>query len=696
MTLSSWSPRLRGFETLREGAPTWARNAIAATRAGAAAAPGPVGVRGGVAPTQRPLLGAGGLAGELAVAALGLGFLSASAGGGMGMILICMLVVGLALALAVTRLVEWRWAASAHPGGELRPALALAPEGIALEQAGRLIAVPWSDVLEIVALPPRGLGRHGARAAFVVSPHRRSRPWIEVVPSRFGLTVWELLPEAERLHQQARRSQAGGPTATQAPYRCSGREELGARARDLADDVSALAVLDPATGSTQPILLPAGPDGAHDRDQRAHQQQAHHPEPQPRDQRQDRPQPAADHPGTLQPRLGLREHPRVHRLVGVGLHDGPETQPPELGKGPRHQPQHDQRDQRIQGCRRDRTHRREQQHPGRDPQRRSLPQPIAEEGARGVAHPGSNGDGTECHDLAHPLRRRLAHEEPSKQRQEPGQQPRRTAREQRGPHGFGDDEAQSPPQSGPDSGLPRPRRTRSGFEVCRVARLEVALLPRQVVVGAHVSVCRGQRLPRRLPVRIHHRRKGDRQDGRDDIGEEGHPQRPVGTDPPDQPGNRAAQGHPDEARDRKSRVGLDQGDALRHDPGDRGGGRHGIRAGCDEAHQGDGENPRRPTHDQPSEYPTEERAYREGGADRPAPPVAIAVEDWPDQRREENEGDHCRQEEERDLTASLPNRERQDRARERDRERGIGGGGDEMEFSQALSLIHISEPTRPY
>ena len=45
--------------------------------------------------------------------------------------------------------------------------------------------------------------------------------------------------------------------------------------------------------------------------------------------------------------------------------------------------------------------------------------------------------------------------------------------------------------------------------------------------------------------------------------------------------------------------------------------------------------------------------------------------------------DHCRQEEERDLTASLPNRERQDRSRERDRERGIGGGGDEMEFSQA-------------
>ncbi len=241
MTLSSWSPRLRGFETLREGAPTWARNAIAATRAGAAAVPGPAGVRGGVAPAQRPVLGARGLAGELAVAALGLGFLSASAGGGMGMILICMLVVGLALSLAVTRLVEWRWAASAHPGGELRPAFALAPEGIALEQAGRLIAVPWSDVLEIVALPPRGLGRHGARAAFVVSPHRRSRPWIEVVPSRFGLTVWELLPEAERLHQQARRSQAGGPTATEAPYRSSGREELGARARDLADDVSALA-----------------------------------------------------------------------------------------------------------------------------------------------------------------------------------------------------------------------------------------------------------------------------------------------------------------------------------------------------------------------------------------------------------------------------------------------------------------------
>ena len=30
----------------------------------------------------------------------------------------------------------------------------------------------------------------------------------------------------------------------------------------LQDDVSALAVLDPGTGSTQPILLPAGPDGA--------------------------------------------------------------------------------------------------------------------------------------------------------------------------------------------------------------------------------------------------------------------------------------------------------------------------------------------------------------------------------------------------------------------------------------------------
>lgn len=36
----------------------------------------------------------------------------------------------------------------------------------------------------------------------------------------------------------------------------------GGRLVILQDDVSALAVLDPSTGSTQPILLPAGPDGA--------------------------------------------------------------------------------------------------------------------------------------------------------------------------------------------------------------------------------------------------------------------------------------------------------------------------------------------------------------------------------------------------------------------------------------------------
>ena len=36
----------------------------------------------------------------------------------------------------------------------------------------------------------------------------------------------------------------------------------GQRLVILQDDVSALAVLDPSTGSTQPILLPAGPDGA--------------------------------------------------------------------------------------------------------------------------------------------------------------------------------------------------------------------------------------------------------------------------------------------------------------------------------------------------------------------------------------------------------------------------------------------------
>jgi len=228
-------PRLRGFESPREGAPIWARDAIAAVRARLAGAP-----FGGQAPAPRPRLGWRGLAVELAAVIGALGFLTASARGGMGMILIGMLATGLALALAAARVAEYQRVAVAHPAGEQRPAFALTREGIALEQDGRMIAVPWSDVLEIVALPPFGLGRHGAVVAFVVSPHRRTLPWVEVFPTRFGLSVWELLPEAERLHGAARREAAGG-AMRQAPYRSSGREELGVRARDLAENVGALA-----------------------------------------------------------------------------------------------------------------------------------------------------------------------------------------------------------------------------------------------------------------------------------------------------------------------------------------------------------------------------------------------------------------------------------------------------------------------
>jgi hypothetical protein len=225
----------RGFETPREGAPAWAREALAAARAGQ------LGETGGVAPRVRPHLGAVGLLGELALFAAACVFLSASAGGGMGIILLGLIALGFSVTLAASRLYEYRFVARTHPGRGGRPAFALVSRGIALAQDGRVVALAWSDVLEIVALPPRGLGRHGPSLVFVVSPQRRSPPWVEILPTRFGLNLWDLLPEAERLRAAQRRQLAAVSETSRAPYRVAGREELGSRALALADNVAALA-----------------------------------------------------------------------------------------------------------------------------------------------------------------------------------------------------------------------------------------------------------------------------------------------------------------------------------------------------------------------------------------------------------------------------------------------------------------------
>lgn len=231
--------RLRGFETTRDGAPTWARDAIAQARAGQ------LGIAGGSAASARPRLGVLGLALELGLMLGAAWFVTAATGGGMGILLLGLLLVGFAGALVTARLSEYRHVRRIHPGGHDRPSLALCTRGVALEQDGRVIALPWQDVIEIVALPPHGLGRHGAALVFVVSPQRRSPPWVQVLPSRFGLSLWDLLPEAERLRASARRimNAGGGDLAgdVRAPYRESGREELGARARELAENTCALA-----------------------------------------------------------------------------------------------------------------------------------------------------------------------------------------------------------------------------------------------------------------------------------------------------------------------------------------------------------------------------------------------------------------------------------------------------------------------
>ena len=78
----------------------------------------------------------------------------------------------------------------------------------------------------------------------------------------------------------------------------------------------------------------------------------------------------------------------------------------------------------------------------------------------------------------------------------------------------------------------------------------------------------------------------------------------------------------------------------------------------------------------------EEGTGREGGAERPAPAVAEAVEQGADERREEHERRHRQEEEERDPAARLVGRQREHGAGERDRERGVPGDVDGVQLGE--------------
>ena len=265
--------------------------------------------------------------------------------------------------------------------------------------------------------------------------------------------------------------------------------------------------------------------------------------------------------------------------------------------------------------------------------------------------PGRPGDQGEHRGPGPAGQRVLAHEEGQEQGEEPGQQAR--------PRGQPQHVAHRARQRAQPPGAAAGRRQRQ-----------------RALTGARaveVELARGGVDPGGQPDR-HHRRG--------DVHRERQPQRPVRADLGQPPGEPAADRHPDQPGDGEAGVGGDQADAVRQQAWHRRGARHGVRTARDEAAQRRREEPRAVLHDGRGEHPGEERARREGGAERPAAAVPEPVEQRPDQRCQQHEGRHGEHEEQRHPPAGLVGGQREDGARERDRERGIPGDVDRVQLGE--------------